>query len=68
MPISDTTTLYEILLRFDDEGALQGAHVQRRRRVVLTATGETLKDEVLPAEPLDLDGAALAEFVAAVSV
>lgn len=54
MAISDTTVPYEILIRFGEDGAPRGAHCQRRRIVELD--GERLKDEVLPAEPLALDG------------
>ncbi|KQY20216.1 hypothetical protein [Rhizobium sp. Root483D2] len=54
MPISDQTIPYEILIRFDDEGAPKGAHVQSRRRVIMD--GEVLKDEILTAAPLQLEG------------
>ncbi|KQY31811.1 hypothetical protein [Rhizobium sp. Root483D2] len=54
MALSDQTIPYEILVRFDDEGAPRGAHVQSRRRVILD--GEVLKDEILPAAPLQLEG------------
>lgn len=54
MAITDITVPYEILIRFGEDGAPHGAHVQRRRIVELD--GERLKDEVLPAEPLALEG------------
>ncbi|KQY20796.1 hypothetical protein [Rhizobium sp. Root483D2] len=54
MPLTDQTIPYEILVRFDEEGAPKGAHVQSRRRVILD--GEVLKDEILPAAPLQMEG------------
>ncbi|MER9047579.1 hypothetical protein NKH89_09925 [Mesorhizobium sp. M0923] len=52
MALQDTKIPYEILIRFGDDGAPLGAHVQYRRRVILD--GEVLKDDVLDAEPLGL--------------
>lgn len=54
MDLKDETIPYEILIRFGEDGAFKGAHQQRRRVVTLGA--ERLKDEVLPAEPLDPSG------------
>lgn len=54
MDLKDETIPYEILIRFGEDGAFKGAHQQRRRVVTLGA--ERLKDEVLPAEPLDPAG------------
>lgn len=54
MSLIDKTVPYEILIRFDEEGAPKGAHVQYRRIVILD--DERLKDEPLPAQPLDLAG------------
>lgn len=54
MAKTDITVPYEILIRFREDGTPRGAHVQRRRIVELD--GERLKDEVLPAEPLALEG------------
>lgn len=54
MAITDTKTPYEILIRFGLDGLPAGAHCQYLRRVVLD--GEVLKEEVSPAEPIDLDG------------
>jgi hypothetical protein len=51
----DSTVPYEILIRFDDSGALAGAHKIERRRVSLD--GEVLKDEVGPAKPIAVDDA-----------
>jgi len=53
MALEDKTVAYEVLIRYNAEGAPQGAHIQRRR--IVTLDGELLKDEVLPAEPLTLD-------------
>ena len=54
MALTDDLLPYELLIRFGLDGAPQGAHVQRRRRVVLD--GEVLKDEPQPPEPIDLAG------------
>lgn len=54
MPLSDQTIPYELLIRFGNDGTPKGAHVQNRRLVVLD--GEILKDEILPAAPLQLEG------------
>lgn len=53
MALEDKIIPYEILIRFNEDGTPQGAHVQYRRRVVLD--GEVLKDEPLAAQPLTLD-------------
>ena len=53
--IIDATIPYEILIRFDESGALAGAHRIERRRVMLD--GELLKDEVGPARPIAVDDA-----------
>ncbi|HSX00805.1 MAG TPA: hypothetical protein VLF67_01065 [Candidatus Saccharimonas sp.] len=52
MAIQDTTVPYEILIRFDREGNLQGAHKIERRTVVMD--GEVLKDEPGDAIPLEV--------------
>ncbi len=64
MDLTDVTIPYEILIRFDGDGAFKGAHQVRRR--VVTLAGEVLKDDLLPAEPLDPDGmgAAIGEAAA----
>ena len=54
MALTDSKVPYEILIRFNDDGTPRGAHVQNRRVVVMD--GEVLKDEILPAAPLDLAG------------
>jgi len=54
MAIEDRLIPYEILVRFGDDGTPKGAHAQYRR--VVTFDGEVLKDEPLPAQPLDMDG------------
>lgn len=54
MAFTDTTVPYEILIRFGEDAAPRGAHVQWRR--IIDIDGERLKDEVLPAEPLALEG------------
>jgi hypothetical protein len=53
--ISDHTYPYEILLRFDESGALAGAHKVDRRRVMLN--GEVINDEVGPAKSIAIDDA-----------
>lgn len=50
--ISDTTIPYEILIRFDAEGQVAGAHYVARRIVRLD--GEVLKDEIGAAQPVGL--------------
>lgn len=54
MALNDRTIPYEILIRFDAEGAVQGAHLVHRRIVELD--GERLKDEIGAAQPVALDG------------
>lgn len=54
MAFSDTTVPYEILIRFSDNGTPKGGQVQWRR--IVEIDGERLKDDLLPAEPLALDG------------
>lgn len=51
--ISDVTVPYEILLRFDQAGNLQGAHKVDRR--IITVDGEVVKDEPGDAIPLSLE-------------
>ena len=53
--IIDQTLPYEILIRFDESGALAGAHKAERRRVTLD--GELLKDDVEPPMPIAIDDA-----------
>jgi hypothetical protein len=50
--LTDQRRPYEILIRFDEEGAVQGAHLVERRVVELD--GERLKDEVGTAQPIAL--------------
>jgi hypothetical protein len=45
------TVPYEILVRFGEDGAVQGAHVQNRE--IVEVDGERLRDEVGYALPLD---------------
>jgi hypothetical protein len=52
MALEDKSVPYEILIRFDPEGRLQGAHKIERRIVALD--GEVLKDEPGDAQPLDV--------------
>ena len=54
MALTDSTVPYEILIRFNDDGTPRGAHVQSRRVVIMD--GEVLKDDIMPAAPLDLAG------------
>ncbi|MDQ0454726.1 hypothetical protein [Rhizobium paknamense] len=54
MALKDEKTPYEILVRFGDDGQPKGAHVLYRR--VVTLDDEVLKDEILAAQPLDLEG------------
>lgn len=53
-----TTTIYEVLARFDEAGQLQGCHRVDRTRIFDDATGETFSDTLSPAEPLDAAQAA----------
>lgn len=50
MPITDRIVPYELLFRFDDLGALAGAHYQDRR--IVSSDGEILVDQVRPATPV----------------
>ncbi len=52
--ILDQTFPYELLVRYGPGGAPVGAHVQYLRRITLD--GEIIKDDVLPAQPIDLAG------------
>ena len=52
--IQDQTFPYELLVRYGPDGAPVGAHVQYLRRITLD--GEVIKDDVLPAQPIDLAG------------
>ncbi len=53
MALTDTTVPYEILFRFDLNGAIQAAQQQKRR---LVRDGDTiLVDQILPAEALGTD-------------
>ena len=52
MPTTDTTVPYEILIRYDEAGALQGAHYQTRR--IMTVDGMRVMDQPGPAIPLAL--------------
>lgn len=52
--IQDQTFPYELLVRFGPDGAPAGAHVQYLRRITLD--GEIIKDDILPAQPIDLAG------------
>jgi hypothetical protein len=52
--IQDQTFPYELLVRFGPDGTPTGAHVQYLRRITLD--GEIIKDDVLPAQPIDLAG------------
>ncbi|AVA22468.1 hypothetical protein [Rhizobium sp. NXC24] len=52
--IQDNTIPYELLVRFGPDGAPIGAHVQYLRRITLD--GEIIKDDILPAQPIDLAG------------
>jgi cell division protein FtsB len=54
MALEDTNVPYEILVRFGTDGLPRGAHCQYLRRVVLD--GEVLKEEIQPAQPIDLEG------------
>lgn len=55
-----TTTPYELLVRWDEWGALKGAHFQRRQKVSLD--GAVIADRLLDPQPIaaqDLPGHAL---------
>lgn len=52
--IQDQTFPYELLVRYGPDGNPVGAHVQYLRRITLD--GEIIKDDVLPAQPIDLAG------------
>ena len=52
MALEDRMVPYEILIRFDEQGALAGAHYIERR--IVTLNGEVLKNEPGPAQPVDL--------------
>lgn len=52
MALIDEKVNYEVLLRYNENGELCGAHQIKRRRVILD--GELLQDSLLPAEPLDI--------------
>jgi len=52
--IQDQTFPYELLVRYGPDGAPVGAHVQYLRRITLD--GEVIKDDILPAQPIDLAG------------
>lgn len=43
MPIEEKRRLYELLVRFDDEGGLQGAHAKDMLRYHNSESGETSK-------------------------
>lgn len=64
MPTTDTTAPYEILIRFDAAGTLQGAHYQTRR--IVEIDGERIMDQLLAAEPLALAAEAAGPTLAAV--
>jgi hypothetical protein len=52
MDVQDITVPYEILLRFDADATLRGAHMIGRR--IVTIDGEVVKDEPGDAIPLDV--------------
>ncbi|KQY71357.1 hypothetical protein ASD52_06660 [Ensifer sp. Root142] len=54
MAIQDTKTPYEILIRYGNDGSLQGVHALYLRKIILN--GEVLKEEAVPAEDVDLEG------------
>jgi hypothetical protein len=54
MTIEDKKIPYELLVRYGTDGKPVGAHVQYRRVVIMD--GETLKEELGVAEPIDLEG------------
>jgi hypothetical protein len=47
---------YEILIRFNDAGALQGAHLGKRRIVENMDTGERIADQIIDPQPLGVVG------------
>lgn len=53
MPIEQQINRYELLVRFNVDGTLSGAHQKARRIVTDTDAGEVLADQVMPAEPVD---------------
>lgn len=57
MTLLDVKTPYEVLIRYGIDGLPQGAHSQMVRTVTLD--GEILKQDILPAQPLDLAGFSL---------
>jgi len=59
--IQDQTFPYELLVRYGPDGTPVGAHVQYLRRITLD--GEIIKDDVLPAQPIDLDGFPTSEIM-----
>ena len=50
--VTDIAVPYEILIRFDETGALRGAHKVERR--IISIDGETVRNDIGPAEPLTL--------------
>lgn len=52
--VQDQRVPYEILIRFGADGSPVGAHVIYLR--VVSIDGDVLKEEVLAAEPIDVDG------------
>lgn len=61
--ISYVTTPYEVLIRWSDDGKLQGAHQRRLRKVVVD--GETLKVEELLPEALGIEDFPTSEIMQA---
>lgn len=55
--VSDTSIPYEILIRFDENGNLRGAHKRMRRMVKID--NEIVKNEPGDAEPISIDDGAL---------
>jgi len=53
--VTDTTIPYEILIRFDESGALAGAHKVSRR--IVSIDGEVVKNDIGPATALVADDA-----------
>jgi hypothetical protein len=56
MAITEQTALYEVLVRFDKDGTLAGAH-QQRRTIVTFDDGSTT-ERLLPPESIDIAGLA----------
>jgi predicted nucleic acid-binding Zn-ribbon protein len=54
--IEKQTSLNEVLVRFRADGSVQGAHRVDIERVIDTATGDTLAEKMLPAQPVAADG------------